>query len=219
MTTTTTTILAVPPHLLLPQIIGEDLRSSALMDQTTRRPFGTRNLNHVGQFAYKLSIAAYLVVAQPGNGEIKKLQNALTTDAEIINLTTAFGLDKVMSFRREATPEYHPLVEVFYAWMGALFLEQGLDTVRDFVGALVGLNLPRVLAIVQNVGVLSDIGRGNDYENTPTVLGQMRKRKHMSGEGAVDDDFGVLDRKRDIPGSPKRRRMLGMPLDWSGNGL
>ncbi|KAF3927782.1 hypothetical protein ABW20_dc0100578 [Dactylellina cionopaga] len=139
-------ILKVPQDLLLPHIAGEDLRASALMDQTTRKPFTTRNLNHMGKFAYELAIAVHLAATYPGNPNLKELQCVLSSEDLILHLSRKYNLDKIMTFQRAATTEYNPQLEVFYAWMGAAFIEQGIEPIRLFVMSLVEANRDEILS-------------------------------------------------------------------------
>ncbi|KAF3931260.1 hypothetical protein ABW19_dt0206714 [Dactylella cylindrospora] len=138
-------LLEVPEDLSLPEITAEDLRVSALMDQTARIPFATRGLNHVGKYVYQLAIAEYLWKSLPGHPKLQKIQTDITLDAEVLNISETFKLPGILGFDRKPTPEYNPALEVFYAWMGAVYVEQGLYPVLDFVGALVEANLSNIL--------------------------------------------------------------------------
>ncbi|KAK6515760.1 hypothetical protein TWF281_004350 [Arthrobotrys megalospora] len=142
-------ILVVPQGMILPQIEKENLRISALMDQTARQPFTERHLNLIGKCAYDLGVSLHLFTTCPGVPNIKSLQEILTAPSEVKNLAVQFGLDKSLSFRAPQVPsnDYDPVVEAFYAWMGAVMMESGMTTIFAFTSSLIGANQNSVHSI------------------------------------------------------------------------
>ncbi|KAF3928514.1 hypothetical protein ABW21_db0200680 [Orbilia brochopaga] len=218
-------ILEVAPGFLLPQIVREDLRNSALMDQTQRKPLGIRNLNHVGRFAYEFAVARCLSATWPGLPNLKQLQAVLTADNEIIHLSQRFGLDRNLAFRRDATDEYDPLVEVFYAWMGAVSTEQELDAVQEFVNTLIGANMNEIMSGVgfiaqkgciessrDNVTIHAKEGAGletpvlNETQNVEEGHIESRKRKAQPSLGEPTEPTAAVAQDKP-PETPKRRKL------------
>ncbi|KAJ6256320.1 LOW QUALITY PROTEIN: hypothetical protein Dda_8818 [Drechslerella dactyloides] len=216
-------ILKVAPGFLLPQIVREDLRASALMDQTGRKPLGVRNLNHVGRFAYNLAVATYLAATWPGNPNLKQLQAVLTADKEIAHLSHRFGLLGATTFPTAAPPtnshKHNPLVEVFYAWIGAVFTEQGIDAVQDFVHTLIGANMKQILdgvtvaitaiegakrKAVLDVEAEAQGGISKGSENVEMHETRKRKARMSLGE-SIETDLPAAEHRS--PVTPKRRKL------------
>ncbi|KAK6355459.1 hypothetical protein TWF696_004556 [Orbilia brochopaga] len=221
-------ILEVAPGFLLPQIVREDLRSSALMDQTGRKPFGVRNLNHVGKFAYNYAVARCLAATWPGFPNLEQLQAILTADNEIVHLSRRFGLDKSLTFDKSATDDYDPLVEVFYAWMGAVSTEQELEAVQEFVNTLIGTNMNEIMSGAAFVAQKEHTGFEHGREQTVVhtkmdapmeteVLaesqnvgeghGKSRKRKARPSLGESTDTAVAVTPSKTVTTIPKRRRL------------
>ncbi|EPS44465.1 hypothetical protein H072_1566 [Dactylellina haptotyla CBS 200.50] len=185
--------LNVPETLYLPQISRDDLRTSALMDQTSRTPFTTRHLNHTGKYAYKLAVALHLATAYPGQPQIKELQSVMTADEVVRSFSIQFGLPEEMVVPKTPTPEYDAETEVFYAWMGAVYLEKGIEAIQLVVMSLFEANRDEILlAATHLAGYLEGSAEASPlkssvstYEDSETPS-RKRKLKHAEYDRAVE---------------------------------
>ncbi|KAK6342507.1 hypothetical protein TWF718_007910 [Orbilia javanica] len=195
-------ILKVPAGMILPQIKSENLRTSALMDQSSRQPFTQRHLHVVGKRAYELAVSMHLVTAFPSvsNTKMAELNYQLTTGSEVIGLATQFDLHKNLYLYGTELGE-RAVSDAFHAWMGAVLVENGIAPICNFTSTLLEKNHQRI----QSLGT----GMENEapYRQSIGNFGGQAARMLEEQENDEIAAMGIISASGIMSQSPSKRKL------------